>query len=119
MNENFENLSSDERTWGMLCHVAAFAGYIIPFGNILGPLAVWLIKKEEYAFVDYNGKEALNFQISITIYLAVAFILAFVLIGIPLLIGLAIFDFIMIIIAIINSNKGDKYRYPLTIRFIT
>ncbi len=107
-----------ERTWGMLCHLLALSGFIIPFGHILGPLIMWLIKKDESAFVDYNGKESLNFQISVTIYGIVAGILTLVLIGIPLLFALGVFDIVMVITATVRANKGEKYHYPLTIRFI-
>ena len=111
-------LSQDERTWGMLCHLSALAGYIIPFGNIVGPLVVWLIKKDEMPFVEDQGKEALNFQISVTIYVIVSFVLIFVLIGIFLLIAVGIFSLVMLIIAAIKANQGEAYRYPLCIRFI-
>ena len=110
--------SSDERMWGMLCHLSTFAGYLVPFGNILGPLVVWLVKKDEYAFVDDQGKEALNFQISITIYSVVSGILILALIGIPLLIAVIIFSVVMTVIAAIKANGGEYYRYPLTIRFV-
>ena len=113
-----EALSKDAKMWGMLCHLIAFAGFIIPFGNIIGPLVIWLIKKEEFAFVDDQGKESLNFQISMTIYFIVSAILTIILIGIILIIGLVIFDVIVIIMAIIEANSGEKYRYPLCIRFI-
>ena len=83
--------SSDERMWGMLCHLSTFAGYLVPFGNISGPLIVWLVKKDEYAFVDDQGKESLNFQISITIYSLVVGHPDLV-IGIPLLIAVIIFS---------------------------
>jgi uncharacterized protein len=109
---------SDERMWGMLCHLSTFAGYLVPFGNILGPLVVWLVKKDEYAFVDDQGKEALNFQISITIYSLVSGILILALIGIPLLIAVIIFSVVMTVIAAIKANEGEYYRYPLTIRFV-
>ena len=109
---------SDERMWGMLCHLSTFAGYLVPFGNILGPLVVWLVKKDEYAFVDDQGKEALNFQISITIYSLVAGVLILALIGIPLLIAVIIFSVVMTVIAAIKANGGEYYRYPLTIRFV-
>ena len=112
------HLSKDERTWGMLCHISTFCGMIIPLGNILAPLIIWLIKKEELPFVEDQGKEVLNFQISMIIYLAISVILCFLLIGIPLLIGLIIFDFIITIIATINANDGKYYRYPITIHFI-
>ena len=91
---------------------------IILLGNILAPLIIWLIKKEELPFVEDQGKEVLNFQISMIIYLAISIILCFMLIGIPLLIGLIIFDFIITIIATINANDGKYYRYPITIHFI-
>jgi hypothetical protein len=110
--------SSDERMWAMLCHLSAFAGYLVPFGNIIGPLVIWLIKKDQYAFVDDQGKEALNFQISITIWAAVAVVLCFVIIGIPLLIAVLIFSVVMTIIAAVKANGGEYYRYPLTIRLV-
>lgn len=111
-------LDRDQRTYGMLCHLIALAGYLIPFGNIIGPLIVWLIKKEGSPFVDEQGKESLNFQISITIYAIVAGILTMVVIGIPLLIAVGIFALVEIIIASIAANDGRSHKYPLNIRFI-
>jgi uncharacterized protein len=108
----------DQNMWAMLCHLSALAGFIIPFGNIIGPLVIWLIKKDEFPLVNDQGKESVNFQISMTIYYVVAAILIIVLIGILLLIGLAIFSLIMIIIAMIKANEGVAYRYPMCIRFI-
>ncbi|MDY6852424.1 MAG: DUF4870 domain-containing protein [Thermodesulfobacteriota bacterium] len=103
----------------MLCHLSALAGFIgIPFGNIIGPLIIWLIKKNDFPFVNEQGKEALNFQISLTIYGIIAALLIFVVIGIFLLIGLGIFGLIMVIIASIKANQGESYRYPITIRII-
>jgi len=113
-----EIIKDDEKTWGMLCHLSALAGFIIPLGNILGPLVVWLIKKDESEFVDQAGKESLNFQISMTIYITVSIILIIFLIGIPLLIGLGLADLVLIIIAGVQTNNGTQYRYPFTIRFI-
>ena len=95
-----------------------FTGYIIPFGNIIGPLIIWLIKKDQSAWVDQHGKEALNFQISVAIYAIVAGILTLVVIGILLLIAVGIFSLVMIIIASVKANNGEMYYYPLTIRFI-
>jgi hypothetical protein len=111
-------LSQDEKMWGMLCHLSALAGFAIPFGNIVGPLVVWLIKKDQMPFVDDQGKESLNFQISVTIYLLVSFVLIFVVIGIFLLIAVGIFSLVMIIIAALKANAGEAYQYPLCIRFI-
>ncbi len=108
----------DARNWGMLCHLAALSGYIIPFGNVFGPLIVWAIKKDEFPFVDDQGKEALNFQLTMTLVAIGSFILMFVLIGFVLIVALCIFTLIMIIIASIKANDGVYYRYPFTIRFI-
>ncbi len=110
--------SKDERTWAMLCHFSAFAGLIFPFGNFLAPLIIWLIKKEEMPFVEDQGKEVLNFQISMTIYLLISGMLCIILIGIPIIIGLIIFCFIITIIAAISANDGKTYRYPMNLRLI-
>lgn len=107
------------RTWGMACHLAVFAGALLPvLGNIIGPLVVWLMKKDEYPFVDDQGKEALNFQISMMIYMAVAGVLVLLLVGFFLLAILGIMDFVLVIIAAVKANQGVRYRYPFTIRFI-
>ena len=110
--------AKQEKTWALFCHVSAFAMFVFPFGNILAPLSIWLIKKDEMPLVDDQGKESLNFQISITIYLFAAGLLTLIIIGIPLLIAVGVFDIVMIIIAAIKANEGEKYRYPLTIRII-
>ncbi len=112
------NLSKDERTWGMLSHLSALLGYIIPFGNVIAPLIIWLSKKEQSKFIEDQSKEALNFQISITIYAVIAGILTLILIGIVILIAVGLFNIIYIIIAAIKANDGIKYRYPLCIRII-
>ena len=108
----------DERTWAMLSHFSALSMFIVPFGNILAPLIIWLIKKEEMAFVEDQAKEVLNFQISMTIYLIGSIILIIVLVGIPILIGLGIFNVIITIIAGIKANDGKSYRYPINLRLI-
>ena len=109
----------DERMWGMLCHLAALSGFVgVPFGNIVGPLVIWMIQKDKYPSVVKHGKEALNFQISMTIYAAVAAVLILVVIGIFLLIAIAVVNVIFVIIAAIKANNGEPYRYPLTIRFL-
>jgi hypothetical protein len=110
--------SNPARTWEMLCHLTALAGFIIPFGNIIGPLIIWQIKKNEFPSVDAHGKEALNFQISMMIYALVSFVLVFVVIGFFLLFAVAIANLVLVIIASIKANKGEAYRYPLTIRLI-
>jgi uncharacterized Tic20 family protein len=122
MNQEVENNDTgpdkDARNWAMICHLSALSGYFILFGNILGPLIVWAIKKDEFAFVDVQGKEAINFQLSMTIALVVSIILCFVLIGIFLLVPLMIYALVMIVIAAIKTNDGVDYRYPHAIRFL-
>lgn len=111
-------LRNEDKTWGMACHLAALAGLVIPFGNVVGPLVVWLMKKNESAFVDDQGKESLNFQISASIYMLVAALSMFVLIGFILLPVVALATLIMTIVGAIRANNGEQYRYPLTIRFV-
>jgi uncharacterized Tic20 family protein len=115
---NPPSANRDQNMWGMLCHLSALIGFVIPLGNILGPLVVWLIKKQEYPFVDDQGKEALNFQLSMTLYYIIAAILIIILIGLILLVALAIFSLVVTIIAMIKANEGVAYRYPMCIRFI-
>jgi len=108
----------EERTWGMLCHLIAFSGYLIPFGSVLGPLVIWMIKKDEMPFVDDQGKEALNFQLTMLIAVIVSAIFMLVFIGFLMLGVLIIYQIVVIIMASIKANDGVKYRYPYTIRFI-
>lgn len=102
----------------MLCHLSALAGYIIPFGNIIGPLVVWLVKKDQYTEVDRQGKESLNFQISMMIYVIISAFLVLLIIGIFLLIALGLLNLILVIVASVKSNSGERFKYPLTIEFI-
>ena len=108
----------EERSLGLACHLLAFVGMVFPFGNILGPLVIWLVKKDDSAFVDDQGKEALNFNITISIAGFVAFLLTFVVIGAILLPIIGIFWLVMTIVAAVKANGGEHYRYPLTILLI-
>lgn len=108
----------DERIWGMLCHLSALAGFIIPFGNVIGPLLVYSMKKDEYTFVADQGKESLNFQISMLIYLAISVVAIILLVGIFFLIFIPLISLILTVVAAVRANDGEWYRYPLCIRFI-
>ena len=119
------NPQSQARTWNMLCHLSALAGFVIPFGHILGPLIVWQLKKNEFPSVDIHGKASLNFQITVTIGLVVglaaAFVGAFFCIGyllfpVVMLIGLA--GLIFSIIAGIKANNGEDYKYPWSLELV-
>lgn len=111
--------SHDEKNWAMACHLSALAGYLTFFGFFVGPLIVWLVKKDEYPLVDDQGKESLNFELSILLYYVISGLLVFVLIGIPLLIAVAVFQLVEIIVASVKAKDGELFRYPLTIRFVS
>ena len=111
----------DERMWAMFCHLAGLSGYVVPvpFAGVIGPLVLWLIKKDVYPLVDDQGKEAVNFQITMAICALVCLPLLCVFgLGAVLLVGVAIFDLVFIIMATIKANDGVKFRYPVSIRFI-
>ena len=110
--------AQSEKTASMLCHLTALAGLVVPFGNILGPLIVWLVKRDESPLVDREGKESLNFQISMTIYLLCSVLLIVVIVGIPLLMVIGLIDLILTILAAVKTSNGETYTYPLTIRFL-
>jgi len=125
-----ETVQRTDRTWDVLCHLSALSVLVgVPFGNILGPLVVWLIKKGDSPSADAHGKEALNFQISVTIYLmaatALTVSLMLILVGfllLPLLlvavIVVPVIDLILVIIASVKAGNGEFYRYPFTLRLI-
>jgi uncharacterized Tic20 family protein len=112
--------SSEVRTWSVLCHASALLGLFFHFfGHLLGPLVVWLIKRDASPEIDANGKESLNFQLSMLIYDIVAGILCLLLIGIPILIALWVLNTVFVIIASVKTSNGEFYRYPFTIRFLS
>ncbi len=110
--------SQEARQWAMFCHLAAFVGLIIPFGNLIGPLIVWQLKRELDPFVDDQGKEALNFHITVSIAALVCMLLAVVVIGFLLLPLLGLAALVLTIIGGIKANEGKVYRYPLCWRLV-
>lgn len=111
-------VDSESRKWGMLCHLSSLIGYIIPLGSIIAPLIVWQMKKDVSIFVDEQGKECVNFQISIAIWMILSCVLIFIVIGFVLLGILAVMSLVCVIMAGIEANEGKSFRYPATIRFI-
>ena len=112
-------LSDDQiRIWGMWCHLSALAGLVVPFGNVIGPLVIWLVQRDKSPFIDDQGKEAINFQLSLLIYSAVCFLAILILVGLLLLIALSFGALALTIIASIQARQGVAYRYPLIVRFI-
>ena len=120
------NPEGQARTWNMLCHLSALVGFIgVPFGNIIGPLLVWQIKKNEFPSVDVHGKAALNFQITVTLAAlvgaVVAVVLSFFCIGwllFPLVVLIGLAGLVFSIIAGIKASNGEDYKYPYSFEFV-
>jgi len=112
--------TESERVWAMLAHLSALAGLVIPFvGNVLGPAAVAMTRHDESAFVNAHLREALNFNITVTLAAVVCTLLALVFIG--LLLGAALFIawLVLTLIAAIKASEGAPYRYPVSLRLLT
>lgn len=110
--------SKEEKTLGVVCVLLQFLGFVFPFGSLIGPLVLWLVKKDSSRFLDEIGKETVNFQITLLIAVAIGIVLCFVLIGFLLLFAVGVYALVTIIIAAIKANDGVVYRYPVNIRFI-
>jgi uncharacterized protein len=110
--------SRDERQWAMLCHISAMLMYVTVIGGFVAPLVIWLMKRDEMPFVLDQGRETLNFQITILLALIGACILMLVLIGFVLVPALLLFHFIVTIIAAVKVSEGVAYRYPFCWRVL-
>jgi uncharacterized Tic20 family protein len=112
--------SKNERQWAMGCHLIGLCGVVVPFpaAGLIGAMVLWLVKREDGAFIDDQGKESLNFQISLLIYVVACAFLIMIGIGILLLFALAVFGFVCIIMATIKASEGSAFRYPACIRLI-
>ena len=111
--------TENERTWGMLAHLSALAGLVMPLiGIVLGPLVVWLARRDESEFVAAHAKEALNFNISVLLGALACVLLMLVFIG--FLLGTALFVawLVMMLIAAIKASEGQSYRYPFSLRLV-
>ena len=120
MNDNLlPTPDAQARQWAMLCHYAAFFWVLAPLiGNVIGPLVVWQLKKDLHPFVDEQGKEALNFQITYSVAMMVCGLLAWVLIGFPLMLLVGVAALVLTIIAGVKANAREAYRYPLCWRLV-
>lgn len=113
-------LTREERNWAMLSHLLALTGYVgVPFGNVVAPLIIYLMKKDELPFVVEQSRESLNFQISMSIYALISGVLTLILIGFLLLAAIWVAGVVLTIIASVKAANGEAYRYPLTIRLIS
>jgi uncharacterized Tic20 family protein len=121
--------SAEERQWAMFAHLSALLGVLVTgwvggWGWFLGPLIIWLVKKDTMPFVNDQAKEALNFNITIAIIFVILTILGVVTLGVgfliafPLMVIIGIAALVFIILAAIKANEGVAYRYPFTLRLI-
>src|SRR5215203_6406050 len=117
-NKPSTGASADDRTWGMMAHLSSVIAWSLGGMTFIGPLIVWLIKKDQSPFIADQAKEALNFQIACFIAALICGALMFVIIGFFLLPVVAIGNIVFSIIAAMEANKGVYYRYPYTIRLI-
>jgi uncharacterized protein len=112
-------IRADERTWGMIAHLAALAGIVIPLGNILGPLVVWLARRDRSRFVGDQAREAINFNITVAFGALACYVLTWLLVGILLFVALVLYWLAMTIVAAVKASEGVRYHYPLAVRLVT
>ncbi|MGM0440753.1 MAG: DUF4870 domain-containing protein [Chlamydiota bacterium] len=111
--------SQEAKKWAIFCHLGGLLFLIgIPFANVLGPLILWLLKRDTHPYVNVQGKEALNFQITVLIGVILSAFLAIFMIGFFLVLLILIADVILIIQAAIAVSKGQDYRYPFSFRLV-
>ena len=111
-------VDQEVRNTAVAAHLSTFAGLVVPFGSVIGPLAVRLSRRDRDPFIDDTGREALNSGISIAIYGLVALVAALMLVGIPLLIAGVIAWVVLASLAAVKASEGQTYRYPLTMRLV-
>ena len=122
-------ISAEERQWAMFAHLSALAGGLLTsaiggWGFFIGPLVIWLMKKDTMPFVADQAKEALNFNITVSAIFVILLILSLVTLGIgflvtaPLMLIIGVAALVFIIIAAVKSNQGIAYRYPMTVRLV-
>jgi len=105
--------SQDDKTLGMVMHILCLVGF-----PIIGPLIIWLMKKDQSPYLDAQGRELLNFQISYFIYAMISAVLIAVLIGIVLIFAVGIASLVFTIIGLVKAADGKVYRFPLCIRML-
>ena len=111
-------MSKDEQNLAMLAHLLALSGLVVPLGNVLGPLILWLIKKDSMPFVDQQGKEAINFNITVSIAAAVCLLTFFLILPMLLLVAVGIVWLVLTIIAAMKVSEGKAYTYPWSLRLV-
>lgn len=104
--------------WNFFIHLSQLSGIFIPLGNIIIPLVLWQIKKDQWPEVAEHGREVMNWQLSLLIYVIVGYILVFFLVGFVVLLALCIAFLVFAIVGAIKAQDGTLWKYPLTIRFL-
>ena len=110
--------TSDERLWAAAAHGSTLLGYVVPFGNLAGPVVVWLVKKDSSEFVAKHALQALNFQIVALFAMLVFSALACFLIGIPLLLALTVATLVFTIQGVVAAADGREYTYPIDVEIV-
>lgn len=105
--------TQDDKTLGIVMHLLCIVGF-----PVIGPLIIWLMKKDQSPYLDAQGRELLNFQISYFIYALISMVLVAVLIGIVMLIAVGVASLVFTIIGIVKASEGQVYRFPLCIRML-
>jgi uncharacterized Tic20 family protein len=119
-NEVPTAVSKDERNWAMFAHISGFAVFLVwGIGGILGPLIIWLVRKDDMPFAAEQAREALNFQITILIAGLICWPLFFIFIGFVLAFIVVVYDVIFMVIAAVKASEGVAYRYPISLRLIS
>jgi uncharacterized protein len=109
--------NGNDKLWAIMAHISVFfSALLLP---ILVPLVIYLAMRNESRFVAEHAREALNFHLSLLIYVACCIPLIFVVIGIPLMILIGLASLVLGVIAAVKTSDGNTYRYPLTIRLVS
>lgn len=106
-----------EKQWMLMSHVGTLIGYAVPFGHIIVPLVIYTMKTES-PMVREHSRRSLNFQLSITLYIFIAFVLMFVFVGFLIIGAVAILQLVCVVIATIKADRNEMYHYPMTIEFV-
>jgi uncharacterized Tic20 family protein len=111
-------IAKEQRTWAMFAHLSAFSGHFIPFGHIIGPLVIWILRRDDMPFAAEQAREALNFQITMTIYAAGCLALFFLFVPLFALPAIWLADVVLTIVAAVKASDGKPYQYPATLRLV-
>ena len=110
--------TQEERNWALGAHLSGLLGYVVVVGSVIGPLVIWLVKKEESEYIAQQALEALNFQITIFILSLICAVLALCVVGVFLRFPILVADLVLTIMAAVAASRGEPYRYPFSLRLI-